>query len=387
MGWTKVLLDGDVTGGSHTILSATHTDTVAAAVVRGDLMIGNSTPAWARVAGVANAVPQFTTGGDTAWTTAPRLANIADTGGTNRITTATTASPGPNVTLTGGVQISSGNVGIGTAPTAGIAFNVGVNPGTLTANFTAAQIQPSVATIGATGLSYYALGGIPQVLVGTGGYTTSKITALNFLLGVAAGSGTAIVTEASCINVGMLFSVSPNMTVTDAIGLHFSSMTFQSPGASMSVATTTGVKIANIATSAKQVNVIGVDIAAFGTLPTGFKVGIRNANPTVFTPSTAQTLAAGTAILANATVVQIISTGNVTSTAAPTVADGQDGQLLIIINVDTADTITLSDQGTLASSNLRLSAATIALAPRDNLILVYNSTIGDWVQVGVSNVI
>src|SRR3990167_11444938 len=106
MGWTKVLLDGDVTGGSHTILSATHTDTVAAAVVRGDLMIGNSTPAWARVAGVANAVPQFTTGGDTAWTTAPRLANIADTGGTNRITTATTASPGPNVTVTGGLWVN-----------------------------------------------------------------------------------------------------------------------------------------------------------------------------------------------------------------------------------------------------------------------------------------
>jgi hypothetical protein len=36
-------------GGSHTVLSATHTDTVAATVVRGDLMVGNSTPAWERL--------------------------------------------------------------------------------------------------------------------------------------------------------------------------------------------------------------------------------------------------------------------------------------------------------------------------------------------------
>lgn len=36
--------------GAHNILSATHTDTVAAAVVRGDLMVGDVTPNWARFA-------------------------------------------------------------------------------------------------------------------------------------------------------------------------------------------------------------------------------------------------------------------------------------------------------------------------------------------------
>jgi hypothetical protein len=36
-------------GTSHDILSATHTDTLAAAVVRGDLLIGNATPKWARL--------------------------------------------------------------------------------------------------------------------------------------------------------------------------------------------------------------------------------------------------------------------------------------------------------------------------------------------------
>ncbi len=104
-------------------------------------------------------------------------------------------------------------------------------------------------------------------------------------------------------------------------------------------------------------------------------------------PSAAQTLAAATAILANATIVQINSAGNVTSTAAPTIANGLDGQILVIVNVDTTDTITLSDQGTLAGSNLRLSTATIALGPRDSLTLTYNATIGDWIEIARSNVI
>lgn len=39
------------TGGpTHNLLSATHTDTLAAAVVRGDMVVGNATPLWARVA-------------------------------------------------------------------------------------------------------------------------------------------------------------------------------------------------------------------------------------------------------------------------------------------------------------------------------------------------
>jgi len=43
----------DETGGgaSHNILSATHTDTLAASVVLGDMMAGNATPLWQRVAG------------------------------------------------------------------------------------------------------------------------------------------------------------------------------------------------------------------------------------------------------------------------------------------------------------------------------------------------
>jgi hypothetical protein len=107
-----------------------------------------------------------------------------------------------------------------------------------------------------------------------------------------------------------------------------------------------------------------------------------NAGTMVCTPSSAQTLAAATAILANAEVVQVDATADRTLTATPTIADGTDGQVLTILNVDSTDTITLQDQGTLAGSNLRLTANTIALGPRDSVKLLYSGSIGDWVQVG-----
>jgi len=99
------------------------------------------------------------------------------------------------------------------------------------------------------------------------------------------------------------------------------------------------------------------------------------------TPSASQTLAAGTALLANAEFVMFTCTGAVTTTAAPTIADGLDGQMLTVLNVGTG-TWTIKDQGTLASSNLRLMTATVAIAPRQSIQLVYSATVGDWVQIG-----
>lgn len=116
----------------------------------------------------------------------------------------------------------------------------------------------------------------------------------------------------------------------------------------------------------------------------GQTVGITG--PPVGTPSAAQTLAAATAIIADAYVVRITATAPRTITAAPTIADGANGQLLIIVNVG-ANAITLQDQGTLANSNLRLSTATFAIGTRDSLTLMYSSDIGDWVEISRTNVI
>jgi hypothetical protein len=101
----------------------------------------------------------------------------------------------------------------------------------------------------------------------------------------------------------------------------------------------------------------------------------------VAAPSSSQTLAAGTALLANAEFAMFTCSGAVTTTAAPTIADGVDGQVLTVLNVGTG-TWTIKDQGTLASSNLRLTTATIAIAPRQSIKFIYSATVGDWVQVG-----
>jgi hypothetical protein len=71
--------------GAHTFLSATHTDTLAGAVTRGAVIVGNSTPAWARLQPtVAGQVLQYD-GTDSLWTTLS-LAASSITSGTLGVT-------------------------------------------------------------------------------------------------------------------------------------------------------------------------------------------------------------------------------------------------------------------------------------------------------------
>lgn len=54
-------------GTNHEILSATHTDSLAASVLRGDIIIGNSTPKWARLAKGAQYTALIMGANDPAW--------------------------------------------------------------------------------------------------------------------------------------------------------------------------------------------------------------------------------------------------------------------------------------------------------------------------------
>jgi Major tropism determinant N-terminal domain len=148
-----------------------------------------------------------------------------------------------------------------------------------------------------------------------------------------------------------------------------------------------GAEINDVAGAGTVTTNIGVDIAALTRGATN--IGIRNAATRVETPTTQNITAATQAIVANATVkaLTVSTVSNPTMTAAPTIADGVDGQIIELLNVDTVDTITLQDQGTLANSNLRLSATTVVLGPRDSLRLRYSATVGDWVQIGQVNVL
>lgn len=107
----------------------------------------------------------------------------------------------------------------------------------------------------------------------------------------------------------------------------------------------------------------------------------------VYTPSK-QTLAADSdQIKAISRIVEIQSSaGSLTLTSVPTIANGTDGQVVTIINVDTVNSITLQDESVLAGSNLRLpGGANLTLGPRDVVTLYYSADLGDWVAVGSSN--
>lgn len=131
---------------------------------------------------------------------------------------------------------------------------------------------------------------------------------------------------------------------------------------------------------------VALEIAALTKATTN--IGIRNASTEVATPSVATLSAASSSITPNAKIKRLNNTsgGSLTLTSAPTVTDGQDGQILILFN-SSAQNVVIQDQGTLASSNLRLSATTITLGTRDSIMLVYSSDIGDWIQIGQVNVL
>lgn len=67
-------------GIAHSILSATHSDSLVAAAVRGGLIVGNSTPKWSLLAVGAAGSLLWADGTDTAWTTSPRAAGYLRVG-------------------------------------------------------------------------------------------------------------------------------------------------------------------------------------------------------------------------------------------------------------------------------------------------------------------
>lgn len=158
-------------------------------------------------------------------------------------------------------------------------------------------------------------------------------------------------------------------------------------GAGATITNRTGFSVADITNSGTMVNQIGFDIGVLDAAST-INIGLRNASSEVDTPAAVQAITAvGQAITVAAKYKLINANNNYTLTSAPTIASGIDGQIVIIRNVDTGtDVITVQDQGTLASSNLRLGATTRAIGPRDSLILRYDSTVGDWVEEGFNNV-
>lgn len=86
-------------------------------------------------------------------------------------------------------------------------------------------------------------------------------------------------------------------------------------------------------------------------------------------------------------VTPITANGAYTLSAAPTIANGRDGQLAILFNTGTTNLV-FQDMGTLGGSNLRLTSATRTLnAGCGVMALIYDTTMGGWVEQYLSNVL
>lgn len=106
----------------------------------------------------------------------------------------------------------------------------------------------------------------------------------------------------------------------------------------------------------------------------------------ILTPSSLQSLAAGTALTLNAGKIRVEGSGGaVTCTATPSIADGTDGQIVYILGTSDVNTWTIQDQGGLGSSNIELGAATRVLGKGDILCLMFDTTDSVWYEVSVSN--
>lgn len=153
------------------------------------------------------------------------------------------------------------------------------------------------------------------------------------------------------------------------------------------ITTLRGLNLPNLGNAAVT-NVIALDIAAQSGAGTA-NIEFRNAGKMVYTP-TSQTLAAATDIIVNiARVIHLDnSTGaSLTLTSDPTISTtgAQSGQLITLVNVDSADDIVLRDDS-VASSALRLpGAANLTLGPRDSATFIYISASTEWWCIAAAN--
>jgi hypothetical protein len=141
---------------------------------------------------------------------------------------------------------------------------------------------------------------------------------------------------------------------------------------------------ANVFTAAITLSSAGTGLSVTNDASIGGSLTIGGT--VITTPSAIQTVLAADLVLADAGKVRVAGSGAPrTLTSTPTIADGGDGQLLIIQGTDDTDTVTFQDQGTLPTSNLELGASTRVLGKGDILTLTFDATDSVWYEVSFTD--
>jgi hypothetical protein len=118
---------------------------------------------------------------------------------------------------------------------------------------------------------------------------------------------------------------------------------------------------------------LGYEIKTLDLWTTG---GLRVDGRTVYTPTTQNLTASNQQLTITGPVLHLTADANYTLNASPVIPAGFAGQYLRVINVDTTDTITFSD----SLGVLDLTGATVALGPKDSILLYYTGS--QWLQIG-----
>jgi hypothetical protein len=187
-----------------------------------------------------------------------------------------------------------------------------------------------------------------------------------------------------------LFSMSPAGNALIATDLQMARTSgdpaIQATGSNKSIRLVTGLGTVYILGNSASQSYVGVqigdskinnDVANTLSISQNFTVGRK----LFLTPSGGLTLTAPSAVTVAYSIVQINAASNITLTSTPTIAAGTDGQVILLYNYG-SNTITLQDQSQLGGSNLRLTAATLAIGPKQSIWLFYSTAAGAWVQVG-----
>lgn len=159
----------NVAAGTHTLLSASHTDTLASAVTRGSVIVGNSTPAWAELTPSGAGQVLTFDGTDTVWTTA---------------SSGLTALNASNIS-SGLLAVARGGTGLGSVPANGqllIGNGVGYALATLTGTADQVTVTNGAGTITLSTAQSIGTSSTPQFArIGVGG--AADATALLVLSG------------------------------------------------------------------------------------------------------------------------------------------------------------------------------------------------------------
>jgi hypothetical protein len=175
---------------------------------------------------------------------------------------------------------------------------------------------------------------------------------------------------------------------SDIIGLRSAPTISAAASGTTTVTNRYGVVVADVTKAAAGgtetvTNNYGVDIRALSSGTTN--IGLRNADTTVYTPTTQTIAAASDTISPTASLVCLNSTANRDLSSTPHISDGVDGQVLTVMNCDTgSETIELNDQANVANSGLQLAAnSDVTLNPGQSITLVYTSAGGasDWFEI------